>query len=77
MKGKKKIIGKVNVDAGQGVWPNGEWIPTEPIEDEYELKGPQKKSKFEGSPGKVSLSYSYSGSGANRPGPLLCVLCEL
>ena len=63
MKGKKKVIGMVNIDASQGVWPMGEWIPTEPIEDDFELVQAGKKAKFEGSPGSITVSYAYAGSG--------------
>ena len=65
MKGKKKVIGVVNIDASQGIWPNGEWVPTEPIEDDFELKAPGKKAKFDGAMGSVAVSYQYGGASEN------------
>lgn len=61
-RGKKKLVGKVNVDAGQGVWPQGEWVPTEPIEDALEIMGKEKSSKFAGATGIVAVSYYYGGA---------------
>lgn len=65
LKGKKKVIGKLNINAGEGIWPNGEWVPTEPIEDDYDLQAPGKKAKFDGAPGIVTLNFSYGGSSTN------------
>lgn len=62
MEGKKKVLGKLEVDCSLGVWPMGEWIPTEPIEEKFELGRATKKEKFDGSPGKVSLTYCYAGN---------------
>lgn len=69
MKGKKKVIGVVNIDASQGIWPNGEWIPTEPIEDDFDLQAPGKKGKYDGPMGNVTVSYLYGGASEK---PLHC-----
>ncbi len=65
MKGKKKVIGVVTIDAGEGIWPTGEWVPTEPIEDDFELQFPGKNKKYEGTMGTVTVSYLYAGASEN------------
>ena len=47
----------------------GEWIPTEPIEEEFDLLQKGKKEKFTGAPGKLSLSYCYAGQSKPRASP--------
>ena len=69
MEGKKNVIGQVVVDCSQGIWPNGEWIPTEAGFDSgwMDLQAAGKKSKFEGSRGQVGITYMYAGESAHRP----------
>ena len=69
MEGKKNVIGQVVVDCSQGIWPNGEWIPTEPGVDSgwMDLQAAGKKSKFEGSRGQVGITYMYAGESAHPP----------
>ena len=69
MEGKKNVIGQVVVDCSQGIWPNGEWIPTEAGVDSgwMDLQAAGKKSKFEGSRGQVGITYMYAGESAHPP----------
>jgi hypothetical protein len=60
----KKAIGSVVIDAGN-VWPEGEWVPTNPIGPKwYEVRS--SKRKGEGAvTAEVQLTYHYVGESAS------------
>ena len=61
----KKVIGQLLIDASNGIWPQGEWVPTTEIGPAwYEIR-PDKKKKEGQVTGEVQITYSYTGETAN------------